>query len=422
MTEFKTPEVVFVAIQVCGSEAYQLSKNSANPTFEYSDSYRSMEKASTSKHVIFLFLLPILLIVPALSHTAEMDEELRAVTDDAEEGSNFLKKDWRIVPVPIPISNPTIGTGLAGAVLYLHPKKEENSDTPSTISGVVGGYTSTNSYFGVVFHDGSYSEDRYRFRGLFGGGVFNLKFYGIGDDPQLQDDPVEYEAKGAAFASRGLLRLPFKNWFAGAQYRFLKEQTKFEPSDLIPNAPEINAQSQTGGLGAVAVYDSRDNNLWSSRGTWLEVSANAHGSYFGGDFEYQKYIVKSTKYFPLWERAALGLRLDCQFNAGDVPFYDLAYVNLRGIPMTLYIDKQAVTVQGEARWNFYKRWIALIFGGVGRTGEHISDLGSSPNRYAGGVGFRFIVAEKQKLTVGVDLAVSPDDVTLYIQIGDFLAF
>lgn len=90
--------------------------------------------------------------------------------------------------------------------------------------------------------------------------------------------------------------------------------------------------------------------------------------------------------------------------------------------MTLYIDKQAVTVQGEARWNFYKRWIALIFGGVGRTGEHISDLGSSPNRYAGGVGFRFIVAEKQKLTVGVDLAVSPDDVTLYIQIGDFLAF
>lgn len=107
MTEFKTPEVVFVAIQVCGSEAYQLSKNSANPTFEYSDSYRSMEKASTSKHVIFLFLLPILLIVPALSHTAEMDEELRAVTDDAEGGSNFLKKDWRIVPVPIPISIPT---------------------------------------------------------------------------------------------------------------------------------------------------------------------------------------------------------------------------------------------------------------------------------------------------------------------------
>ena len=57
-------------------------------------------------------------------------DEIEAVETDAKESQSLpgkvipLKTDSRFLPVPIPISNPTVGTGLAVAGIYLHPKRE----------------------------------------------------------------------------------------------------------------------------------------------------------------------------------------------------------------------------------------------------------------------------------------------------------
>jgi hypothetical protein len=41
-----------------------------------------------------------------------------------------------------------------------------------------------------------------------GGGDFNLKFNGIGDDPVLRDHPIDYKLTGFAFSSRLQRRIP----------------------------------------------------------------------------------------------------------------------------------------------------------------------------------------------------------------------
>ena len=93
------------------------------------------------------------------------------------------------VAVPIPVSNPTIGTGLQATLLYLHPKISSAPNVPNATSGVMGMYTDTESWFVGGFHDGNWSDDRYRFSVFGGTNEFDLDYFGTGEDipRQLQE-------------------------------------------------------------------------------------------------------------------------------------------------------------------------------------------------------------------------------------------
>lgn len=211
-----------------------------------------------------------------------------------------------------------------------------------------------------------------------------------------------------------------KNWFLGPRYIFLKIDNTFD-SNIAPDRSEINASTQTAGFGLVAVYDSRNNNLWPSDGTWFEFTGTKYGSYVGGDFDYSKFNMKFSQYFPFKEKFTFVYRIDGEFISGDAPFYNLSQIKLRGFPMGFYADDCAVTLQAEGRWNFYDRWTGLLFGGVGRVAESFGDLGSSPSHFAGGVGIRYMINREQKLNIGVDLAYGNNTFAFYVQIGDWLA-
>ena len=54
-------------------------------------------------------------------------------------------------------------------------------------------------------------------------------------------------------------------------------------------------------------------------------------------------------------------------------------------------------------------------------GEDFSDLRDNPTQYAGGVGFRYMMDPKSKLTIGADLAYGSEGITFYVHVGDFFA-
>ena len=81
----------------------------------------------------------------------------------------------------------------------------------------------------------------------------------------------------------------------------------------------------------------------------------------------------------------------------------------------------AITAQTEVRWRFYKRWTALAFGGIGWIAKEIDELFSDSGKPAGGVGLRYMIAEKQKLNIGIDVTYGDDSFAIYVQIGDWLA-
>ena len=69
-----------------------------------------------------------------------------------------------------------------------------------------------------------------------------------------------------------------------------------------------------------------------------------------------------------------------------------------------------------ARWRAWKRWSLVGFFGVGwTTGADATDNGPFP---AGGGGFRYLLARKLGLQVGIDVARGPEDTAFYIIVGN----
>jgi hypothetical protein len=91
-----------------------------------------------------------------------------------------------------------------------------------------------------------------------------------------------------------------------------------------------------------------------------------------------------------------------------VPFYQLPFIDMRGIPAVRYQDDEVALLEAELRWNVTPRWAFVGFLGSGHAAETVS---------AGGVGFRYLVARRLGLYMGVDLAKGPEDTAIYIQAG-----
>jgi hypothetical protein len=140
-------------------------------------------------------------------------------------------------------------------------------------------------------------------------------------------------------------------------------------------------------------------------------------TWLGGDFDYTKVQSYGIGYIPFDDTTVLGLKLHLDCIAGDAPFYDLPGINVRGLARAKYVDNVALYGETELRHDFSKRWSAVAFGGAGEVGSSFDDLGLSELRYAGGGGFRYLIAERYGLRIGADVAYGDGEVTLYIGIG-----
>jgi outer membrane translocation and assembly module TamA len=63
------------------------------------------------------------------------------------------------------------------------------------------------------------------------------------------------------------------------------------------------------------------------------------------------------------------------------------------------------------------RWGLVPFVGVGATADALNEFDSSEPRFAGGLGFRYLIARKLRLASGVDIARGPEDWAIYFTVG-----
>ena len=71
--------------------------------------------------------------------------------------------------------------------------------------------------------------------------------------------------------------------------------------------------------------------------------------------------------------------------------------------------------EAELRWQFWERVSLVGFGGAGATRNEKGRR--AQNVAAGGFGFRYEIARKYGLHMGLDLAYGPDGPAWYIQFG-----
>jgi len=188
------------------------------------------------------------------------------------------------------------------------------------------------------------------------------------------------------------------------------------------------------------VWDTRDRETGTHRGTWSEVLVQAVPEFFGSESGYVRWTLVDHRFVPLGARLTLANRVIVQNVEGEAPFYDLSIIQtsfkqreglgggrtLRGIPRNRYVGK------GLFLWNAELRWCAADFSVAGRPlhmvlstfvdtgrvwadglvpGEFFSDLHTA---YGGGI--RFGMGEN--FIAGVDVGHSSESTAaIYINTG-----
>ncbi len=76
----------------------------------------------------------------------------------------------KIVPFPMVIVNPTMGSGGGLTLLGFYTLTKKDTVSPSSVAMVLGGYTSTKSYFGMAGNMFYLAEDTWRLA-VFGGRI-----------------------------------------------------------------------------------------------------------------------------------------------------------------------------------------------------------------------------------------------------------
>ncbi len=352
-------------------------------------------------------------------------EGLRERFTDPEDGafdaSEYLLDHRGVLPVPIIITEPAVGYGGGLALAWFSESIRDAAAkaqpggriTPPNILGVALAATENGTKFGGIGARASFEQDTWRYRGGAAAMNVNLDFYGVGANLPK----IGYSLKGGATTQELTRRVAGSDHFLGLRWQYMDLDSSLQPGDTNLTPREFAHRSSQ--VGATWVYDSRDNIFFSSRGMEAALEAMYASPSVGSDNTFQTYRAHLFAYVPAYEdKLVVALRADSRAARGDVPFYQIPFIDMRGIPAGRYQDENTAVMELEGRWYVTPRWVALAFVGAGRDwgrSASFSDVGSVVSK---GVGFRYVLARRLGLAVGIDVAKGPEKTAWYLQVGN----
>jgi hypothetical protein len=347
---------------------------------------------------------------------------------DAEDGKvdigDYLSSASGFLPVPIIITEPAVGYGAGLAVAYFHPPKELDSEAhphqgpPSISVGFAAGTENGTTLYGAA-HSGVWKNDHVRYMGAIASADVNLSFYPNIGQLTPEDEGIKFNVDGTFLYQQVQFRLRESNWWLGGNFLYINAENSFDLGEFLP--PDIPApvfEFEQAGLSAFVEYDGRDTTYTPTDGLKGILEFRNYDKRWGSDFNYD-HISGSLQHFtPFGEYSSLGLRLDGEVVSGDdVPFFGYPFVNLRGIPAMRYQGEDVLTAEVEYLWGVTPRWTIAIFAGAGKTTTVDAFSTEGDTVAAGGLGFRYRIARKLGMQLGMDVARGPEDTSIYLTVG-----
>ena len=343
----------------------------------------------------------------------------RSPEDGWLDTSGFLEEKYGFLPVVIPITEPAVGYGAAGGLMFLSkqlPQAPDGLGRPNIT--VVGGLGTENGTRGAVLGDMRYWLDDHlqTLVGLVCASA-NLDFYGIGNNPALAANPLRYNLEPKGGMVQAKYRFGDSRVWAGVSYAFAATEVSFDKPPGTPGVPAFKHESNVGGFTPSLTYDTRDNFFTPNRGTYLEASVGLFSQALGSDENFQRARLVGMQFVPLGSKFFLGLRGEGAASFGDEPFYLRPFISLRGAPMLRYQGEEVAQIETELRWQFWKRFSLVSFVGGGAAWNHFERFNNTQTIVTGGTGFRYEIARAYGIHMGVDLAFGPHNTAVYIQVG-----
>lgn len=371
---------------------------------------------------------PAVPTVAAAPASAAPSTGMRGMFRDSEDGrfdmSRWLLEHRGFLPVPIIITDPAVGNGGGVALAFFHtpastgaPDGEGTTPKMPTPDIYGGGAMRTENGseaygVGASLH---FDDDRWRYRGGVAKTSFNLGFYTPGT--RLPAAAIEYNVDGVMSFQQGFRRIGERDLFVGLAWIYMDMDIGFDIASDRDRFQPHELATRSSGLGLSLEYDTRDNPFTPSRGWLGMIEGNYYLPGIGSDTAFQSYRGHAYGYWPLGSRLVLGGRADARWANGDIPFYRLPYIDLRGIGSARYQDTRAAVLETELRWNLTRRWALIGFVGAGRTWGRHNSFSDGSSQVSKGAGVRYLIARQLGMHVGVDYAWGPEDDTFYIQVG-----
>jgi hypothetical protein len=337
----------------------------------------------------------------------------------AVEPQQAVKTGSNFVIAPIPISNPSVGTGLALTGMWLY---DVDKDSPASSTALGAGYLSSGTWLVGAGEKLNFDADRYRLNAAVGLGQVNYTFYGVGADSTSLGIPIEQKVLGGMLDFR---RQIVPSLHLGLRYTYATVKTSLGAAagDLAPVLQGKELDLTIAGLGPVASWDTRDRQFSPTQGMYVDFKSNFADSAFGSDLGFQTYSLAWNAYFTVDAPNVVAARVYLCKVSKSAPFFDTcAYgsgSDLRGYEAGRYRDLNLIAAQAEYRRQLSSRFGAVAFAGIGSVAGSFGDLFSAPALPAGGLGLRYLAVPSEGVNISLDYAWGKSGSSgLYVYIGD----
>lgn len=342
--------------------------------------------------------------------------------DGAFDLSDYLIYAHGFLVVPTLITEPALG-GVGGAIVPVFLKKHapvidedgKKRFINPDITGAMGMYTANKSWVVGGFRSGTFIKPKIMYRVGAGFGEVNMSFYE--NMPSGKDKEFKLNFKSFVFYTQVLKQFKNPKWSAGPQYLLLDSKISFPDLQLPSFASEKDIKSVVSQVGLAIQFDGRDNIFTPDKGIRLQSDFFWSDDAIGSDYDAWWVNLSAIGFYPLTKKLIGGLRIEGEQAFGSPPFYLRPGINLRGIPAARYQGETSIVTEAELRWDLYRRWSLMGYGGLASAFDDWNNAFAKPVVYSYGTGFRYLIARKFKLRMGVDVAKGPEEWAYYVVFG-----
>ena len=339
--------------------------------------------------------------------------------DEQDEKAAHPHRDLLIVPLPL--SRPATGTGLAiGAVMFYNP----NHEPQQWVTGAGALYTDTGAKGVGFFHSMSLGQDRIRFRGLAAYTDARTIYYGIGGAAGDAGQRLVYDNRELQFQVQAQIRV-MPHTHVGLRWRFADYRMTDQRGDIGQVAPPPQEELDTtiSMVGPMMSYDTRDSALQPHSGIYAAANWLVGAGFLGNSFSHSRLQVQGNWYLPMRETTVLATRVATCAVTGHVPFNNLCQfgsgADLRGYEGGRYRERASWALQTEVRQHLGGRFGGVAFFGVGgiapSVGHVLDDTTLLPSA---GLGVRYQPFAKNDVNLRLDVAVGWHGPGLYLGVAE----
>jgi hypothetical protein len=323
------------------------------------------------------------------------------------------------IPMPVIITEPAVDGGFGIMAQFVTIPQDNPRHVTRRIAGAVK--TGNDSHGYGYFQSGYALDGKISYKFGVGRGKINLEAR-----PGFAPSGVNYTNKyDYGVLASALWHLPDERFSIGPIFDFRQLSSKIDFEGLPPDvAPDfLTRKLNTGALGVGLHFDSRDNPITPTQGVNAFVEGKFNSDAFGSDRSFEIYDLDVYAFHRLSPEWRLGFKSEIDAIRGDFPFFFAPAIDLRGVEGNRYQGSTVSSSEVELTRQLSDRWSILAFAGLGAAFSGQSRIfDDSGAIFAGGAGFRYRIARKQGIDLGVDVAAGPGGAIVYLQFGHAWAF